>query len=89
DDFDAVNRFVLEHLDSGVPMIREVGEYIVGSGGKRLRPLVCVLSARACGYRGDRHVDIAAVIEFLHTATLLHDDVVDDSRLRRGRPTVN
>jgi octaprenyl-diphosphate synthase len=89
DDFEAVNRFITEHLDSSVPLVREVGEYIVSSGGKRLRPLVAVLSARACGYQGDRHVDVAAIIEFLHTATLLHDDVVDESSLRRGRPTVN
>lgn len=89
DDFDAVNRFILEHLDSGVPLIKEVGEYIVASGGKRLRPLVSILSARACGYSGLQHVDVAAIIEFLHTATLLHDDVVDESSLRRGRPTVN
>lgn len=89
DDFDAVNRFILAHLDSSVPLIKEVGEYIVSSGGKRLRPLVSILSARACGYRGDQHVDVAAIIEFLHTATLLHDDVVDESGMRRGRPTVN
>jgi octaprenyl-diphosphate synthase len=89
DDFEAVNRFITEHLDSSVPLVREVGEYIVSSGGKRLRPLVAVLSARACGYQGGRHVDVAAIIEFLHTATLLHDDVVDESSLRRGRPTVN
>lgn len=89
DDFDAVNRFILRHLDSGVPMIREVGEYIVASGGKRLRPLVSLLSARAAGYQGELHIDVAAIIEFLHTSTLLHDDVVDESSLRRGRPTVN
>ena len=89
DDFDAVNRFIQTHLDSSVPMIREVGEYIIEGGGKRLRPLVCLLSARANGYQGDFHVNISAVIEFLHTATLLHDDVVDESGMRRGRPTVN
>lgn len=89
DDFESVNRFILQHLESGVPLIREVGEYIVGSGGKRLRPLVSLLAARASGYTGDRHVNVAAVVEFLHTATLLHDDVVDESHLRRGRPTVN
>ena len=89
DDFTAVNRFITDRLDSNVPMIREVGEYIVGSGGKRLRPLVAILAARACGYQGDRHIEVAAVVEFLHTATLLHDDVVDESSLRRGRPTVN
>ena len=89
DDFDSVNRFISDRLNTNVPMIREVGEYIVGSGGKRLRPLVAILSARACGYTGDKHVHVAAIIEFLHTATLLHDDVVDESSLRRGRPTVN
>ncbi|MEE4249427.1 MAG: polyprenyl synthetase family protein, partial [Alcanivoracaceae bacterium] len=89
DDFTSVNRFISDRLNTNVPMIREVGEYIVGSGGKRLRPLVAILSARACGYRGDKHIHVAAIIEFLHTATLLHDDVVDESSLRRGRPTVN
>lgn len=89
DDFEAVNQFISHHLDSNVPLIREVGDYIIQSGGKRLRPLIAVLCARASGYRGDRHVDVAAIIEFLHTATLLHDDVVDESNLRRGRPTVN
>ena len=88
-DFQSVNAFITRHLDSNVPLIREVGEYIVSSGGKRLRPLVSILSARAAGYEGDLHVNVAAVIEFLHTATLLHDDVVDESSLRRGRPTVN
>ncbi|MDX1803061.1 MAG: polyprenyl synthetase family protein [Alcanivorax sp.] len=89
DDFEAVNQFINHHLNSNVPLIREVGDYIVQSGGKRLRPLVSILSARAAGYGGQQHVDVAAVIEFLHTATLLHDDVVDESNLRRGRPTVN
>jgi len=88
-DFAAVNQFINHHLDSNVPLIREVGDYIVQSGGKRLRPLVSILCARASGYHGERHVDVAAIIEFLHTATLLHDDVVDESNLRRGRPTVN
>ncbi|MEY1663121.1 octaprenyl diphosphate synthase [Isoalcanivorax beigongshangi] len=89
DDFTAVNRFITHHLDSDVPLIREIGHYIVEGGGKRLRPLMCLLSARANGYQAERHIDIAAVIEFLHTATLLHDDVVDESNMRRGRPTVN
>lgn len=89
DDFAAVNRFISARLNSNVPMIREVGDYIVGSGGKRLRPLVATLAARAAGYQGDKHIQVAAVIEFLHTSTLLHDDVVDESALRRGRPTVN
>jgi octaprenyl-diphosphate synthase len=89
DDFAAVNDFIHRHLDSNVPLVREVGNYIVDSGGKRLRPLVAILCARACGYTGDKHINVAAIIEFLHTATLLHDDVVDESSLRRGRPTVN
>lgn len=89
DDFQAVNAFINEHLNSDVPLVREVGDYIVSSGGKRLRPLVSILSARASGYQGDKHINTAAIIEFLHTATLLHDDVVDESNLRRGRPTVN
>ena len=89
DDFEAVDRFIQHHLDSGVPLIREISEYIVNSGGKRLRPLVAILSARAAGYRGELHINVAAVIEFLHTSTLLHDDVVDESRMRRGRATAN
>lgn len=89
DDFAAVDTFIRKSLESRVPLIHEVGSYIVAGGGKRLRPLVCLLAARACGYRGERHVDVASIIEMLHTATLLHDDVVDDSGLRRGRATAN
>lgn len=89
DDFTAVNDFINHHLDSDVPLVREVGRYIVEGGGKRLRPLVAILCARAGGYTGELHINVAAVIEFLHTATLLHDDVVDESDLRRGRHTVN
>lgn len=89
DEFQAVDKFVTNSLDSNVPLVREVGKYIVSAGGKRLRPLMALLGARALGYQGDRHVDVAALIELLHTATLLHDDVVDESTLRRGRPTVN
>jgi octaprenyl-diphosphate synthase len=89
DDFAAVDRFILSRLETQVPLIREVAEYIVKGGGKRLRPLVALLAARAGGYTGDRHVNVAAIIELLHTSTLLHDDVVDASDLRRGRPTVN
>ena len=88
-DFDTVNTFILEQLHSDVPLIGEVGEYIVNSGGKRLRPLLCLLSANACGYQGQDHITVAAITEFLHTATLLHDDVVDASNLRRGKATVN
>ncbi|MFM7275360.1 MAG: polyprenyl synthetase family protein, partial [Gammaproteobacteria bacterium] len=75
EDFEAVNRLVLSRLHSDVALVENIGHYIVEGGGKRLRPLLCLLSARALGYAGDRHVELAAVIEFLHTATLLHDDV--------------
>lgn len=88
-DFDAVNTLILEQLSSNVPLIREVGSYIVNSGGKRLRPLVSLLSANAFNYEGSDHITIGAITEFLHTATLLHDDVVDESKLRRGNATVN
>ncbi len=88
-DFAAVDQFILSRLETRVPLIREVAEYIVQSGGKRLRPLVALLAARAGGYTGDSHVNVAAIIELLHTSTLLHDDVVDASDLRRGQPTVN
>ncbi|MDX1696150.1 MAG: octaprenyl diphosphate synthase [Ketobacteraceae bacterium] len=88
-DFAAVNELIIKQLQTHVPLIEEVGRYIINSGGKRLRPLVCLLAARAAGYQGKAHVDVAAVVEFLHTATLLHDDVVDESNLRRGKATVN
>lgn len=89
EDFAAVDTFIRKSLESKVPLINEVGHYIVQGGGKRLRPLVCLLVARACGYAGSRHVEVASIIEMLHTATLLHDDVVDESGLRRGRATAN
>ena len=76
-------------LQSDVPLIRKVGEYVLSSGGKRIRPALLLLSARLCGYRGDRHVPLASVIEFIHTATLLHDDVVDNANLRRGLASAN
>ena len=85
----AVDELILRRLHSEVALINQIGHYIVSSGGKRLRPLVVVLAARACGYTGERHIDLAAIIEFIHTATLLHDDVVDGSTLRRNRDTVN
>lgn len=88
-DFKAVNELIVRHMHTQVPFIEQVGRYIIDSGGKRLRPLVCLLAARALDYKGEHHLDIAAVVEFLHTATLLHDDVVDASNLRRGRATVN
>ncbi len=89
DDFAAINRLIPAQLTSDVALVEEIGRYIVDSGGKRLRPLLVLLSARGCGIDGDRHVQLAATIEFLHTASLLHDDVVDRSELRRGRPTAN
>ncbi len=88
-DLRSVDELILRRLQSDVALINQIGHYIVNSGGKRLRPLGVLLSARACGYAGDRHVDLAAVIEFIHTATLLHDDVVDGSDQRRHRNTAN
>ena len=89
DDMAAADRRVREELASDVVLINQLGEYLVAAGGKRLRPLVVLLAARACGVQGTRHVALAAIIEFIHTATLLHDDVVDGSELRRGRETAN
>lgn len=89
DDMGAVNTLILKRLHSDVVLINQIGAYIVNSGGKRLRPMIVLLAARALGYQGDQHVDLAAVIEFIHTATLLHDDVVDESELRRNRDTAN
>lgn len=88
-DLRAVDDLILRRLQSDVVLINQIGHYIVNSGGKRLRPLSVLLSARACGYPGERHIDLAAVIEFIHTATLLHDDVVDGSEQRRHRDTAN
>lgn len=88
-DMQAVDRVIRERLHSDVVLIRQVAEYIIGGGGKRLRPALVLLSAGALGYRGNAHHTLAAVVEFIHTATLLHDDVVDESSLRRGRPTAN
>ncbi len=87
--FSAVDAVIRQRLQAELPLINDVVDYIVGGGGKRLRPLVCLLAARACGYEGELHVEVAATVEILHTATLLHDDVVDASSLRRGRATVN
>jgi octaprenyl-diphosphate synthase len=89
DDMEAVNALIQDRLRSDVSLINQLGFYIVNSGGKRLRPLLVLLSARTLGYKGRKHLDLAAVIEFIHTATLLHDDVVDASELRRGRETAN
>ena len=89
EDVKAVDALILRRLRSDVALINQIGSYIVNSGGKRLRPLSVLLASRACGYTGDRHIDLAAVVEFIHTATLLHDDVVDASELRRNRETAN
>ncbi|MCL6269468.1 octaprenyl diphosphate synthase [Sansalvadorimonas sp. 2012CJ34-2] len=89
DEFQAVNACIMEQLHSDVALVEQIGHYIIDAGGKRLRPLLVLLSAGACGYKGDRQIPLATIIEFLHTATLLHDDVVDESELRRGRATAN
>jgi octaprenyl-diphosphate synthase len=89
DDFANVNALIPEQLTSDVSLVEEIGSYIVESGGKRLRPLMVLLATGALGYSGDKHVKLAAIIEFLHTATLLHDDVVDHSGMRRGKLTAN
>lgn len=89
EDVKAVDALILRRLQSDVVLINQIGNYIVNSGGKRLRPLSVLLASRACGYTGHQHIEIAAVVEFIHTATLLHDDVVDASELRRSRETAN
>src|SRR5690554_669166 len=88
-DMAAVNTLISKQLQSDVVLINQLGFYIINSGGKRLRPLLAILAARALGYEGDKHHTLAAIVEFIHTATLLHDDVVDDSHLRRGKETAN
>ena len=88
-DFRAVNDFIVEQLYSEVTLVESIGHYIVEAGGKRIRPILTLLAARSCAIKTKQHIPMAAVIEFIHTATLLHDDVVDMSALRRGRPTVN
>ena len=88
-DMRDVDRMIRQRLHSDVVLINAIGEHIVGGGGKRLRPMLHVLAAHAAGYRGDAHIELATVIEFIHTATLLHDDVVDAAELRRGRRTAN
>ncbi len=89
DDMNAVDGLILRRLESDVVLINQIGHYIVNSGGKRLRPMIVLLASQALGYTGDKHTLVAAIIEFIHTATLLHDDVVDGSDLRRSRDTAN
>ncbi|MFT5706589.1 MAG: octaprenyl-diphosphate synthase [Oceanospirillaceae bacterium] len=91
--FSQVNEFIIDHLGSNVPLVEKIGHYIVQSGGKRFRPILVLLAANACRYPNTAdqtdHIKLAAIIEFIHTATLLHDDVVDNSDLRRGKDTAN
>lgn len=89
EDMEAVNRLIQTRLSSNVALINQMSHYIINSGGKRLRPLLALLTARAFDYAGDHHIHLAAIVEFIHTATLLHDDVVDASELRRGKQTAN
>ncbi|OCQ50549.1 Octaprenyl-diphosphate synthase [Photorhabdus australis subsp. thailandensis] len=89
DDMAAVNEAILSQLNSDVALINQLGYYIISGGGKRIRPIIAILSARALDYPGDKHITVAALIEFIHTATLLHDDVVDESDMRRGKATAN
>ncbi|WP_022946366.1 octaprenyl diphosphate synthase [Pseudoalteromonas ruthenica] len=89
DDMNSVNQLIHAQMQSDVALVNQLGLYIVNSGGKRVRPMLALLAARALGYQGDKHVTLATIVEFIHTATLLHDDVVDESDLRRGEPTAN
>ncbi len=89
DDLQSTDRFIISQLESNIPLIKQVIEYVLTCGGKRVRPMVLLLSARALDHRDQKHVELAAVIELIHTATLLHDDVVDSSTLRRGHKTAN
>ena len=89
DDLHRVNQLIVESMHSPVSLIPQLAGHIVASGGKRLRPLLTLAAANLCGYQGDRHIGLATCVEFIHTATLLHDDVVDESRLRRGKDSAN
>ena len=88
-DLEACNRLIIDRMQSPVALIPQLAAHIIAAGGKRLRPLLTLAAARLCGYRGERHVALAACVEFIHTATLLHDDVVDESALRRGQASAN
>ena len=89
DDMEGVNGVIRRYLHSDITLINQIINYIISSGGKRMRPLLALLCARACGYEGEKHLIVAAITEFIHTATLLHDDVVDNSSMRRGQETAN
>ena len=86
-DMDAVNRIILDKAVSDVPLIPELAHHLIDSGGKRLRPMLTIAAAKLVGYQGQGHIRLASAVEFMHTATLLHDDVVDESNTRRGKPT--
>ncbi|MEQ9327627.1 MAG: polyprenyl synthetase family protein [Rhodospirillales bacterium] len=89
EDIKGVNRLIVQNMQSPVALIPQLAGHIVAAGGKRLRPLMTLAAARLCGYEGERHIGLAGCVEFIHTATLLHDDVVDESALRRGRDSAN
>ena len=89
DDMALVNQLILKRMESPVVLIPQLAGHVISAGGKRLRPMLTLASAKLCGYQGERHVTLATCIEFIHTATLLHDDVVDKSKLRRGLETAN
>ena len=89
DDMKRVNQQILKRMESPVALIPQLAGHVISAGGKRLRPMLTLASAKLCGYHGERHVTLATCIEFIHTATLLHDDVVDESQLRRGLETAN
>ena len=88
-DMREVDAVIRRRLTSDVALVNQIGEYIIGAGGKRMRPMLVIMFARALGFRGAEQHELAATVEFIHTATLLHDDVVDESSLRRGRQTAN
>jgi octaprenyl-diphosphate synthase len=89
DDLAKVNSVIVDRMHSRIPLIPELAGHIIAAGGKRLRPMLTIAGAKLCGYSGDRHIKLSACVEFIHTATLLHDDVVDESELRRGNATAN
>lgn len=89
DDMQGVNQLIIQRMESRVPLVPQLAGHIIAAGGKRLRPLMTLATAKLCGYQGERHRKLAASVEFIHTATLLHDDVVDASELRRGGPSAN
>lgn len=89
DDLKRVDALILGRVNNEIPLIHDISRHIVASGGKRIRPALTLISAQLCGYAGPRHISLAAAVEFMHTATLLHDDVVDESKLRRGLATAN